>query len=221
MTISSQSVCARQKVKSPHGADIMKSYYGNNSLDNAIDVDFNKKQVLFQPVGDDSLKKQFMGLWLSHLLFFIMVYIFILIPFMVVIELGGLPEYSLKIPILIVLLGSVIYAMIALKFIDKKWRKKHFPEYNYRFSKLVRKHPIFKALDKEKVLKLNPKSIYNKQLMIPLLTNMKVSYKATGDFKAFKRIRIMNIFQDNPRYWNMFIEWNKPVKKGSMTLWYL
>jgi len=190
---------------------------GNNPYNNRIIVDYEKKTIKFIPIGKKGIRKYYMLFLLQIFMFYILVFLYPLIilhsimSIFLKIELNALLVWDF----MMITTGSMTFS---LYYFNKEWRKKTFPELNYKLIKFC-KLLMFK---KEKKHIIEPKAIHNKTVIIPEFSNVMLHYETTGDFsKYLKKVKIMNVFKANPWKWNCCFEFGKTPKKGMMSVKYI
>ena len=195
----------------------MEKFTGENCEDNRIEIDFDKKQVLFTPVS----KRGVMGNYLMFLInsFGLLisnvgapVLIFYLIGTVVVpINMQGyyMEKLFKEVGIIIFLFST----LLSLQFFMPNWRKNYYPIFMYGI------------LSKKRKITITPKQmVFEKAVYLPKFSNIGLNYELTEDFaEHIKEIRLKDKFieeKERPDYHCLFT-FKRKILKGEMKLEYL
>lgn len=186
-----------------------QKYSGNNFYNNAITIDFDKRNVEFTPVirGEGSVIRYY----ITFLLNIVEAAIYpAAIGLGSIILLGMILRMnSYYAETVFIILGGITIIGISLLYFNKKWRNDKFSKFMFTISLLGHKKKT-----------ITPDMINNKTFIFPF-KNVGLKYKLYGDFTKIRKIYIRNPFPKNDYTWLCYFEFKTQPKVGKMKLTYV
>lgn len=188
-----------------------QKYSGEEGQNCAVDVDFLTETVDFRKVGHIS------NLALAHQEGMTSSVYFLFFSLIPIIMIQWLATHIAEIWFyqLIIALLTIVYLSTFVKALSKTWQK----------NVLTKKYTWFPHNAKRKKwVKVNPKAIINKQLVLnDSFTNVVLEYKINGDYKKYlNHISIQETFIDTPyqETWFAIFKFSKKPIDGEMWLYW-
>ena len=195
---------------------------GNNPYNNKVYVDYDDKTIRFIPVGKKSIRKYYF-IFLTGIFGFYMICFMLPVIYGLAI-IGSLLHFTDQTIFTLIIFSISQFVLMTVYFslwyFRKAWRKKCFPELNYKLC--ANMFFGIKRLGKTKIKEINQESLINNKIIIPYFNNIIMEYKAKKDFgKQLKSIKIINIFKADPFKFFCVFEFRKKPKDGSLWVKYI
>lgn len=198
------------------------TYSGNNTDNNRVWIDFEKKEIKYEPVPVKSklLSDMLFPLQVYLLTFIFQFPLFVVFSILAVLDIYILALYILWIQVFTGILVSTVYAF-RFNFI-KKWRYNMFPIFNAEVNSSTIQ-PFF-MISELKYQKVRKEAMIENMFIVPEFSNVVLDYILTGDYKKYiKSISIQNLYHKKDNKWNVVFMFNrkKKIKKGDFLIRYI
>ncbi len=183
---------------------LLQTYNGNNPYNNNVIVDYIKKSVVFEPLKDSGILKQ-------YYLFFNQLFM----KGLMISLIAGMPLFLLndtwKSFLVIFGLITLFSFVFSLNFFREEWRKNWLPKVYHGINFY---HTKYK--------KINPLALIDNKFIIPCFDNVMLQYKAYGDFAThLKKIEIRNLYEDDKFNFFCIFSFKKKVNEGYLKIKYV
>lgn len=197
-----------------------ESFTGGNYLNNAVTVDYVKREVSFKPLGSKSMFWAYAD-FLANLVS--VAFVRVLLPFWGVFILfsfvegwaGASLDVGLGVLRVVLTLSTLpfIYAFsYSLFFLDGDWREREFPVHNYSFSKLMLE---------EKCKTVRSEDVIDGKFVLPEFANVGLLYEASGDFSFFlERVEVRSNSSSDDGSWSATFSFSEQPLEGELRIRY-
>lgn len=201
----------------------MQKFNGNNTFNNRIHVDFENKKVDFTPIiGDMNKISNYLASGYTLRNIFIK---FVLIIFAGTFIISTLFRgINFEVSAYLLTISLIIYFILPLffasAFLFSKKLRDNYPKINARLICFDRSfNQNSKSIKKGD---LNLELIKDNKLIIKDFENVYLKYELEGECSDYiKDIKIINVFVNNPYYWEIHFIFKKTPKTGKVFVEYL
>jgi hypothetical protein len=194
-------------------------FVGHNPFNNDVIVDYDKRQVFFHPVKEQSLFELWMIFIGSCFFRFFVLFFryplalsFFLLMLFIFADMEVVAVFFFYV-LMFVGFAYVLFSFVfSLNFFRRRWREEEYPKFNYEALKPLEEH----------YLKVNKDAVRNNEFILPSFQNIGLHYRVSGDFASLlQRIEVRHLFDgDDAEFCAVFIFRDAPVT-GDLEIEYI
>lgn len=200
----------------------MPIYNGNNTQNNEISVDFDKREVKFKPISEYRRFESAISFFshfslLSIVLILLSVWIWIFINFFNFIFQSKISAYLIYAVCMSGFTGMMFFALIwtIILFSVKKWRYEYFAKFQAELFRYIQILIFIQIIEKETIL---PAKIKKNKYSFEF-GNISLDYRATEDFA--KHLHKIKIKHRKNNQWKCTFEFRDKIEAGLLDLKYI